>query len=234
MSTEKPLSQQHLDALVIAGHGGASPLARLELLEGYINALNAEKKLETKTSVSITSSPLYPLKDLPDGTSPFYDSYVMPTGCKFSVTGVTETKQEEKMQKEEPNEQEEKPSYSNEELNLLMKVFDEKPKEPGTGKKYDDGKVPLDLLSSVALEEIAKVMAFGKKKYAAHNWRGGLAWSRVIGAALRHVMAFNRGEDKDPETGLSHLAHAGCCILFLLEYEKTHRELDDRYKEIKL
>ena len=40
----------------------------------------------------------------------------------------------------------------------------------------------------------------------------------------------NDGEDKDPESGLSHLAHAACCIMFLLEFEKTHPELDDRYK----
>ncbi len=121
----------------------------------------------------------------------------------------------------------------NEEKTKAGDKYAEKLKENHSGVKHDDGKVPLDLLSSVALEEIAKVMAFGKKKYAAHNWRGGLAWSRVIGAALRHLLAFNRGEDKDPETGLSHLAHLGCCVLFLLEFEKTHKELDDRYKEKK-
>jgi hypothetical protein len=47
---------------------------------------------------------------------------------------------------------------------------------------------------------------------------------------MRHIMAFNDGEDKDPESGLSHLAHAACCIMFLLEFEKTHQELDDRFK----
>ena len=53
---------------------------------------------------------------------------------------------------------------------------------------------------------------------------------RPLAAAMRHIMAFNDGEDKDPESGLSHLAHAACCIMFLLEFEKTHPELDDRYK----
>jgi len=46
-------------------------------------------------------------------------------------------------------------------------------------------------------------------------------------------MAFNDGEDKDPESGLSHLAHSLCCLMFLLEFEKTHPELDDRYKVTK-
>jgi len=100
--------------------------------------------------------------------------------------------------------------------------------EPGT--KFDFGKPPLDLISVEAQIQEAMVLDFGRKKYDAHNWRKGMSWSRVIGAALRHISAFNRGEDKDPETGLSHLAHARCCISFLLEYEVTHREFDDRYK----
>lgn len=99
-----------------------------------------------------------------------------------------------------------------------------------TGKKNDSEKIRMELLSTTALLEIAKVATFGAKKYAPDNWRGGLAWRRVLGAAFRHLSAFNDGEDKDPETGLSHLAHLGCCVMFLLEYEKTHKDLDDRYK----
>lgn len=102
--------------------------------------------------------------------------------------------------------------------------------EKAKGLKFDDGKAPLDLLSPKAMTEVAKVMAFGAKKYDKHNWRNGLAWSRLVGAALRHIEAFNDGQDKDPETGLSHIAHASCCLMFLLEYEQTHPELDDRYK----
>lgn len=101
--------------------------------------------------------------------------------------------------------------------------------ESGTGIKHDSGKVRMELLSPIALAEIAKVMTFGAKKYGDHNYRGGLAWSRVCGALLRHVFAWLSGENLDPESGCSHLAHAGCCILFLLEYAQTHPELDDRY-----
>lgn len=96
--------------------------------------------------------------------------------------------------------------------------------------KFDGDKMPLHLLSSEALMQTAAVLKFGADKYAAHNWRGGFAWSRPLAAAMRHILAFNAGEDKDPESGLSHLAHAACCIMFLLEFEKTHQELDDRYK----
>jgi hypothetical protein len=100
----------------------------------------------------------------------------------------------------------------------------------GTALKFDDGKLPLHLLSTEAMNQTAAVLAFGAGKYAAHNWRKGFVWSRPLSAAMRHITAFNAGEDKDPESGLSHLAHAACCIMFLLEFEKTHKELDDRYK----
>lgn len=100
-----------------------------------------------------------------------------------------------------------------------------------TGIKHDQDKVDMSLLSSIALTEVAKVMTFGKKKYSANNWRGGFAWTRPLSASIRHIFAWMGGEDKDPETGLSHLAHAVCCLCFLLEFEVTHRELDDRYKQ---
>lgn len=96
--------------------------------------------------------------------------------------------------------------------------------------KHDDGKPILALLPGEALTEIAKVLTYGASKYEAHNWRGGFVWSRVTSALLRHVFAWLRGEDKDPETGLSHLAHAGCNILFLLTFEVTKTGTDDRYK----
>jgi hypothetical protein len=100
----------------------------------------------------------------------------------------------------------------------------------GSALKFDDGKLPFHLLSTEAMNQTAAVLAFGAEKYAEHNWRKGFVWSRPLSAAMRHIAAFNAGEDKDPESGLSHLAHAACCIMFLLEFEKTHKELDDRYK----
>lgn len=99
------------------------------------------------------------------------------------------------------------------------------------GKKSDAGKPRMDLISSIALIELAKVLEFGSHKYDAHNWRFGIKWSRVVGATLRHIFSWLGGQDKDEETGLSHLAHAFCCVMFLLEYEVTRKSFDDRYKE---
>lgn len=89
------------------------------------------------------------------------------------------------------------------------------------GVKNDAGKLPYHLLPSDAVEEILKVLEFGAKKYSARNWELGMDWERPFAALMRHMWSWWRRENngKDPETGLSHLAHAGCCLLFLLSYE---------------
>ncbi len=87
------------------------------------------------------------------------------------------------------------------------------------GAKADSGKLGTHLLPTRPLEEIARVLDFGARKYAPDNWRKGIAYTRVYGAILRHAWAWWRGEQADPETGLHPLAHAACEILFLLDYE---------------
>lgn len=62
------------------------------------------------------------------------------------------------------------------------------------------------------------------------NWEKGMAWHRPFGALMRHMWAWWRGESDDPETGYSHLAHAACCIAFLLAYECRAIGTDDRHK----
>lgn len=103
-------------------------------------------------------------------------------------------------------------------------------KVDGKGLKADDGKIPFELLPYDALTEVAKVLQFGAVKYAARNWERGMSWSRLFGSLMRHMTSFWRGEEKDPETGLPHLAHAACCVLFLLSYQlrNGHAQFDDR------
>ena len=105
-----------------------------------------------------------------------------------------------------------------------------KSKAKSAGAKFDNGKPSMSLIDPYALKELAKVLDYGKGKYAAWNWRKGIQWSRVLDAALRHLTAFNDGEDLDQESGLPHLAHAMCNCMFLLRYTQEHGELDDRYK----
>ena len=101
--------------------------------------------------------------------------------------------------------------------------------EMSPADKHDKGKPRMDLLPHRALMQIADVLTFGVEKYDAHNWRKGLPWSRLVAAAYRHLGAFNEGETFDRESSLHHLAHACCCLMFLLEYRFSHPELDDRY-----
>ena len=100
--------------------------------------------------------------------------------------------------------------------------------------KYDSGKTDWSLMPWEAVEEINKVLEFGAKKYSAHNWASGdgFRYTRVLSSLLRHLFSWSRGEDLDPESGLSHLAHAGCNVLFLIYYNRyKHRyNNDDRFK----
>lgn len=110
-----------------------------------------------------------------------------------------------------------------------------KVEEPKVAMKFDTGKLDWSLLPYEALEEVVKVLEYGKHKYAAHNWssNGGFKYTRVFNALMRHTLAFMRGEDKDPETGLSHIAHAACNILFLLHFvtlKDKYPNCDDRQK----
>lgn len=85
------------------------------------------------------------------------------------------------------------------------------------GEKHDGGKPRMDLVPLEALEEVARVLDFGARKYAPDNWRHVRPFrSRYLAAALRHLAAYQGGQELDPETELPHLAHATCCLLFLL------------------
>jgi len=88
------------------------------------------------------------------------------------------------------------------------------------GRKYDSEKPQLYLLPPKSLYEVGKVLTFGAEKYDPHNWRKvDDLQNRYSSAAMRHILAHIDGEDLDEETGLSHLAHAICCLMFKLEDE---------------
>ena len=98
------------------------------------------------------------------------------------------------------------------------------------GTKHDQEKLPLHLVDAHAIEGLAAVLAFGAQKYAPNNWRGGISYGRLLGALLRHSYAILRGERTDPESGLPHIDHVGCCWMFLSNMMKTRPDLDDLWK----
>jgi hypothetical protein len=88
------------------------------------------------------------------------------------------------------------------------------------GLKFDDDKPRYDLEQTLATEEVMKVLTFGARKYDDGNWKFlDKAQARYYAAARRHLAATQRGETIDPESGLHHLAHAICCLNFMLELQ---------------
>lgn len=100
----------------------------------------------------------------------------------------------------------------------------------GKAPKFDSGKVRLDLLPIRPLKDTAEVLTYGLNKYGKDSWREGemIQWSRVYSSLQRHLFAFQAGEDLDPETGYSHLAHAACNILMMIEHTYINPQGDDR------
>lgn len=107
------------------------------------------------------------------------------------------------------------------------------PKKLGEqGQKFDSAKPDLSLIPSSMLIQVGHVLTYGANKYAAHNWRAGININRLIGAALRHIVAFNEGENTDSESKLPHLAHAICELAFALEQSLNptrYARFDNRY-----
>jgi hypothetical protein len=120
------------------------------------------------------------------------------------------------------------PNYLND-MTSTPEQMKEKEIRSNEGMKFDDGKVDWSLLPTEATEEILKVFAFGAKKYERFNFRKGFKQSRLLAAAFRHIVAHMQGKDIDEESGLRHLAHAGCCVMMLLTNIIEGRSDDDRY-----
>jgi hypothetical protein len=94
------------------------------------------------------------------------------------------------------------------------------PAAAADGVKYDTDKPRPDLLDPKAILAMAQVMEHGAKKYDTDNWkRVSEPQRRYYAAALRHLLAWWGGEANDSESGLSHLAHAACCVMFLQHFE---------------
>ena len=77
----------------------------------------------------------------------------------------------------------------------------------------------MGLIPPEFLLALSEVYGMGAKKYDDHNYLKGYDWSLSIDALLRHLMAFQSGEDTDPESGLPHILHVAwhCATLFMFD-----------------
>ena len=110
------------------------------------------------------------------------------------------------------------------------------------GTKHDSGKVRIELMPPEFIFAVSDVLTFGAKKYGDRNWEIGIKYSRVFGAMMRHLWAWYGGKaptstnfvfgDLDPETEMSHLWHAACCVMMLVTFEdRRMTAYDDRPNE---
>jgi hypothetical protein len=99
---------------------------------------------------------------------------------------------------------------------------------PTEGRKDDAGKLRFDLIPVEPLRKLVEVYTIGARKYADRNWEKGIQWGRIFAALQRHAWAFWAGEERDPVDGQLHLASVAWCAFALIEYARTHPELDDR------
>lgn len=87
------------------------------------------------------------------------------------------------------------------------------------GRKDDAAKPDMVLVPPDAFVAVARVFTAGAVKYQdrSDNWsRVEEGRDRYASALLRHFCAWRLGEQADPETGESHLAHLAACALILL------------------
>lgn len=103
---------------------------------------------------------------------------------------------------------------------------------PNDPKKINgDAKTPLHLLPPYALAQTALAHKEGAEKYGPWNWRQtGVCATTYIGAIMRHLAAWQDGEDLDPDSGLSHIAKVAACCNIILDAEHCGKLVDDRSK----
>ena len=94
--------------------------------------------------------------------------------------------------------------------------------------KQSEGKPRYDLIPAEALDEVAEVFTLGAVKYEDHRWRQGIRSGALFAATMRHSWAWWRGEDNDPDTGKSHIAHAISNLMMLLGSIRCETAIIDR------
>lgn len=99
------------------------------------------------------------------------------------------------------------------------------------GSKHDNGKAPIHMIPEDAILGMAEAFAYGAKKYDRFNYRKGIDLTRLTDSLMRHVLAYLKGEDIDPESGLHHTKHI-LANAAMIEFVRINRpEHDDRYKD---
>lgn len=155
-------------------------------------------------------------------TDEFYEIYdhdIIPNGTKFKIMNVTD-KQFDIL------------SLDKKHFLSVDKRFVKEIDKNESGTKHDSGKPRISLIPKEALFETANAFGFGAEKYGTHNFKGGIKMSRLLDAALRHIVKYADGEDMDDENpNTTHLGHAMAALSMAIYMHFNKPELDDRFKK---
>lgn len=111
----------------------------------------------------------------------------------------------------------------------LPRIFVADSESENPKDRIGETKPPLHLIPPAAEILEAVVMGLGARKYGPFNWRSAKVRATVyVAAAKRHLAQWLDGADDDPESGVSHLAHARACLGILLDAQATGCVVDDR------
>ena len=92
--------------------------------------------------------------------------------------------------------------------------------------KADADKLPVTLVPTNIIYEIARVRNYGCQKYkigGKDNWKR-VSIDRYMNALARHILAaWDDPAKVDEESGLLHLSHAACNLAFILELMEENR-----------
>lgn len=101
--------------------------------------------------------------------------------------------------------------------------------DPLTGGQKGAKPAMFDQIPSGPLWELATLYGYGARKYSPNNWCKGYSWRLSFAACMRHLWAFWRGEDIDPESGMKHVIHAAWHCFAMAWFMDHRRSHDDRY-----
>jgi len=99
--------------------------------------------------------------------------------------------------------------------------------------RLNKGKAELHYIPFKVLMKVAEIFSFGAEKYLPFNYKTKKALPDVsfINSALRHIGAYNDGEDLDPESKLHHIDHAIVNLLMLRDVQLIGKGRDYRFRE---
>jgi len=91
--------------------------------------------------------------------------------------------------------------------------------------RHNNGKPLYSLLPLESLEGVVRVLEFGAKKYAKNQWKLGLTEESCLDSMMRHLSKELEGIKLDEESGLEHIDHMICNLLFIKWYRQNPKEV---------